>query len=57
MAVSVDLAKLNVQIQTSEIAAGVSRLDDFATSADRAETSVARLSRSSAGLDAELCRL
>lgn len=57
MAVSVDLAKLNVQIQTSEIAAGVSRLDDFATSADRAETSVARLSRSSAGLEKAASRL
>lgn len=57
MAVSVDLAKLNVQIQTSDIATGVSRLDDFASSAESAEKSVTRLTRSSAGMEQAASRL
>ena len=57
MAVSVDLAKLDVQIRTSDVATGITRLDAFASSADGAEHSVKRLSTASGGLEQSLGRL
>lgn len=57
MAVSVDLAKLDVQIRTSDVATGITRLDAFASSADGAEHSVKRLSTASGGLEQSFGRL